>query len=106
MGLNLNYVASLDNIEVFHRSVKLGWIDQVEKLDKPSYTVLDAYIRYQPTADLRIDLAVQNLFDESYRNHGSVADYGQLGEEYDDYNGVVGIKEPGRDIRLTASFSF
>jgi hemoglobin/transferrin/lactoferrin receptor protein len=106
MGLNLNYVASLDNIEVFHRSVELGWIDQVEKLDKPSYTVLDAYIRYQPTADLRIDLAVQNLFDESYRNHGSVADYGQLGEEYNDYNGVVGIKEPGRDIRLTASFSF
>ena len=43
---------------------------------------------------------------KSYRNHGSVADYGQLGEGYDDYDAVVGIKESGRDIRLTASFTF
>ncbi len=106
MGLNVNYVASLNDIEVFHRTVELGWADQIETIDKPSYTVVDAYISYQPIENVSLDLAVQNLFDESYRNHGSVADYGQLGEGYDDYDGVVGIKESGRDIRLTASFKF
>ncbi|MGL1958744.1 MAG: TonB-dependent receptor [Colwellia sp.] len=106
MGLNVNYVASLNDIEVFHRTVELGWVDQIETIDKPSYTVVDAYISYQPIENVSIDLAVQNLLDESYRNHGSVADYGQLGEGYDGYDGVVGIKEPGRDIRLTASFTF
>jgi len=106
MGLNVNYVASLNDIEVFHRTVELGWADQVETIDKPSYTVVDAYISYQPIENLSLDLAVQNLLDESYRNHGSVADYGQLGEGFDDYDGVVGIKESGRDIRLTASFTF
>jgi len=106
MGVNLNYVASLNNIEVFHRTVELNWADNIETIDKPSYTVLDAYLSYQATEQLNINLAVQNLLDESYRNHGSVADYGQLGEGFDDYDGVVGIKEPGRDIRLTASYTF
>jgi len=42
------------------------------------------------------------VFDKSYRNHGSVADYGHIAG----YETVVSIKEVGRDIRLTASYTF
>jgi hemoglobin/transferrin/lactoferrin receptor protein len=106
MGFNLNYVADLNDIKVFHRSLELGWVSQLETVDKPGYTVADAYIRYEPVKNLSINLAIQNLFDESYRNHGSVADFGQLGEGYEDYASVAGIKEAGRDIRLTVAYTF
>ncbi|WP_159822326.1 TonB-dependent receptor domain-containing protein [Colwellia sp. 20A7] len=102
MGFNINYVASLNNIEVFHRSIELGWLTELETIDKPSYTVVDAYVKYSPIENLTFDLAVQNLLDESYRSHGSVADYGHI----DGYESIVGIKEAGRDIRLTASYQF
>jgi len=102
MGFNINYVASLNNIEVFHRSIELGWLTELETIDKPSYTVVDAYVKYSPIENLTFDLAVQNLLDESYRSHGSVADYGHI----EGYESIVGIKEAGRDIRLTASYLF
>lgn len=102
MGFNINYVASLNNIEVFHRSIELGWLTELETIDKPSYTVVDAYVKYSPIENLTFDLAVQNLLDESYRSHGSVADYGHI----EGYESIVGIKEAGRDIRLTASYQF
>ena len=102
MGVNVNYVASLNNIEVFHRSIELGWLTELETIDKPSYSLIDAYIKYAPSEHFTIDLAIQNLFDESYRSHGSVADYGHIAG----YESVVGIKEAGRDIRLTASYQF
>lgn len=102
MGFNINYVASLNNIEVFHRSIELGWLTELETIDKPSYTVVDAYVKYSPIENLTFDLVVQNLLDESYRSHGSVADYGHI----EGYESIVGIKEAGRDIRLTASYQF
>ena len=102
MGFNINYVASLNNIEVFHRSIELGWLTELETIDKPSYTVVDAYVKYSPIENLTFDLAVQNLLDKSYRSHGSVADYGHI----EGYESIVGIKEAGRDIRLTASYLF
>ncbi|GAA5136331.1 TonB-dependent receptor domain-containing protein [Thalassotalea piscium] len=102
MGFNVNYVASLNDIDVFHRSIELGWQTQLETVDKPSYTVVDAYVKYSPIENLTLDIAIQNLLDESYRSHGSVADYGHIAG----YQSVVGIKEAGRDIRLTASYQF
>ncbi|WP_102796259.1 TonB-dependent receptor domain-containing protein [Bowmanella denitrificans] len=102
LGLNINYVASLNDIEVFHRSMELGWVTELETINKPSYQVVDVYISYEPTANLRLDLAVQNLLDESYRSHGSVADYGHI----PGYESVVGIKEAGRDIRLSLAYRF
>ncbi|GAA0812427.1 TonB-dependent siderophore receptor [Colwellia asteriadis] len=102
LGLNYNHVASLNDIEVFHRSMELGWVTELETVNKPGYNLFDAYVTYEPIDNLRLDLSVQNLFDESYRSHGSVADYGHI----PGYEGVVGIKEPGRDIRLTASYQF
>ena len=102
MGLNVNYVASLNNIDVFHRSIELGWQTELETVDKPSYTVVDAFVQYSVLENLTFDLTVMNLLDETYRSHGSVADYGHIAG----YESVVGIKEAGRDIRLTASYQF
>ncbi|MCF7512190.1 TonB-dependent receptor [Pseudoalteromonas sp. L23] len=102
LGWNYKYVASLNNIEVFHRSIELGWVEKLETIDKPSYQLVDAYVSYEPFDSLRVDLSIQNLLDESYRSHGSVADYGHI----PGYEGVVGIKEAGRDIRLTVAYQF
>lgn len=101
-GLNYNHVASLNDIEVFHRSIELGWLSELETINKPGYDLFDAYVTYEPLTNLRFDLSVQNLLDESYRSHGSVADYGHI----PGYESVVGIKEPGRDIRLSVSYKF
>lgn len=102
MGWNINYIESRSGIEVFHRSIELGWAAGLETVDKPSYSVFDAYLKYEPTENIRVDLMVQNLFDESYRSHGSVADYGHI----PGYESIVGIKESGRDVRLSISYQF
>jgi len=94
----------LNRIEVLHRNVAVGWIDDLQYVDKPGYTVHDLYCQWRPFGDesLRVNLAVQNLLDETYRSHSSVADYGHI----PDYEGIVGINEPGRDIRLGVSYAF
>ncbi|MFY8328238.1 TonB-dependent receptor [Pseudoalteromonas sp. ZZD1] len=101
-GLNYNHVASLNDIEVFHRSIELGWMSELETINKPGYDLFDVYVTYEPLTNLRFDLSVQNLLDETYLSHGSVADYGHI----PGYESVVGIKEPGRDIRLSVSYKF
>lgn len=101
-GFNVKHVASLNDIEVFHRSIELGWMTELNAVDKPSYDLVDIFVSYEVSDQLRFDLSVQNLLDESYRSHGSVADYGHI----PGYEGVVGIKEAGRDIRLSASYRF
>lgn len=102
LGLNYNHVASLNDIEVFHRSMELGWVTELETVDKPGYDLVDIYVTYMPTNSLKFNLSVQNLFDESYRSHGSVADYGHI----PDYESVVGINESGQDIRFSVSYQF
>jgi len=94
----------LNDIEVLQRNVEVGWIDSTRFVDKPGYTVVDIFGRVQPFGDDRLTLlaGVYNLFDKRYRAHASVADYTAI----PDYEGVVGVREPGRDIRLTASVRF
>lgn len=101
-GWNFRYAESLNNINVFHRSIELGWVDELNTVNKPSYQVHDIYVKYDPTDYISLHLTVQNLFNETYLNHGSVADYGHI----PGYESVVGIKEAGRDIRLTATYQF
>jgi len=101
-GFNLNYVNSVKNIEVFHRSIELAWVQETDFVSKPSYHVFDVYAKYQITENFGVDFSVQNLFDAAYRSHGSVADYGHI----DGYSAVVGFQEPGRDFRLTATLEF
>lgn len=104
MGWNFTYVQALDDIETLYRAVELGWIDSTQQVDKPSYQVHDIYLRWIPFSDdsLTLDFAVLNLFDEDYRDHSSVADYNHI----PDWEGVAGVKEPGRDIRLTMKYRF
>ncbi|MFD1217482.1 MULTISPECIES: TonB-dependent receptor domain-containing protein [Microbulbifer] len=104
LGWNFTHVQDLNNIEVLQRSVELGWIDSVQTVDKPGYQVHDIYLRWQPLQDdsLAVNFAVQNLFDEHYRDHSSVADYSDIpGWEI-----VSGIYEAGRDVRLSVDYRF
>ncbi|PPJ43856.1 MULTISPECIES: TonB-dependent receptor [unclassified Pseudoxanthomonas] len=97
-------VEDLDNIEVLFREAELGWIDGTRRVDKPGYTVVDVFAHWQPFASQRFDLAfgVYNLFDRAYRSHASVADYSGI----PDYEIVSGLNEPGRNVRVTASYRF
>src|SRR5690606_11471498 len=71
---------SLNDIEVLHRAVQLEWIDSTQFIDKPGYTVVDLFARWQPFRNPRISVgaAVYNLFDRRYRSHASVADYNAI----------------------------
>ncbi|MDR8522709.1 TonB-dependent receptor [Shewanella fidelis] len=104
MGWNANYVSSLNDIEVLQRGVEIGWIDQTQFIDKPSYQVHDIYVQWLPFYDetLNINLAVQNLFDEQYRDHSSVGDYSHIAG----WEGVAGLYEAGRDIRISLGYQF
>lgn len=102
LGWNMSLVEDIDRLEVLQRSVELGWIDQVQLIDKPGYTSHDVYVEWSPIRNLRINLAVINLFDETYLDHSSVGDYTAI----PDWETVRGYNEPGRDIRLSATMSF
>lgn len=101
-GWNFTYLEDLNNIEVFHRIVDIGWATELETIDKPGYQVHDIYAQWQPTEALSLNLTVQNLFNELYRDHSSVGDYGSI----DGWEGVAGLYEAGRDIRLSIGYSF
>ncbi len=104
IGWLTTVVEDLNPIEVLQRNRALGWVDELESVDKPGYSVHDLYVDWLLLADdqLRLTLAVQNLLDETYRSHSSVADYSHI----PDYEGIVGVNEPGRDIRLGLGYRF
>ena len=102
LGWNVNHVEDVNDLEVLHRSVELGWIPELQSIDKPGYTVHDAYVEWTPFESLRLNLAVINVFDEDYLDHSSVGDYTAI----PGWEVVSGYHEPGRDVRLSASFDF
>lgn len=102
MGWYYTHVEALDDVEVLHRAVELGWIADTQTIDKPGYNVHDIYLRWLPTEQLTFDFTVVNLFDEQYRDHSSVGDYNSIAG----WEGVAGLNEAGRDIRVTASYRF
>jgi len=101
---SVTHYNDLNDIEVLRRNVEIGWIPTTQLVDKPGYTVVDLFGRWQPLGSDRLTLlaGIYNVFDTRYRSHSSVADYSGI----PDYEGVVGVREPGRDIRLTASIRF
>ncbi|QIL92043.1 TonB-dependent receptor [Microbulbifer harenosus] len=103
LGWNLTQVQGID-VEVLHRSVELGWIDSVQTIDKSGYQLHDIYLRWQPLQDesLAVNFAVQNLFDEHYRDHSSVGDYSDI----PGWGIVSGVYEAGRDVRLSVDYRF
>lgn len=105
--------ASLDY--VFNERVEMGWqgrfvrgIDnqstRVGKIDKPGYGVHDVYARWRPTGrdDYTITLSVRNLFDKDYLDHATTEDF----QHIPGYAGVVGSREPGRELRIGLSARF
>lgn len=102
--LGVTRVEDLDDIEVLFREFELGYIDGTRTIDKPGYTVVDLFGRWQPTesANFEVFAGVYNLFDRNYRAHASVGDYSGI----PDYEIVRGLNEPGRNIRLGASLRF
>ena len=102
LGWNFTHVEDLNNIEVLHRAVEIGWIDETYEIDKDGYQVHDIYAQWQVNDGLLVNLTIQNLFDETYRDHSSVGDYGHV----PDWDGVAGVNEAGRDIRLSVSYQF
>lgn len=102
MGWNVKYVQDLNNIEVFHRMVDIGWATETTKIDKAGYQVHDAYVQWEPNESFLVNLSVINLFNEQYIDHSSVADYNDV----PGWEGVSGIAEAGRDIRLSVSYNF
>ncbi|WP_047394561.1 TonB-dependent receptor domain-containing protein [Chitinibacter sp. ZOR0017] len=93
--------------------LELGWMGRyVEALDylpvggkaeqtKAGYGVHDLYLTWRPLAKdtLRLNLTVKNLLDKHYYDQATYAYNGWQGK-------VLGYPEPGRDVRLEASWQF
>lgn len=97
------------------RNLEFGWqgrfvqsVDNVETsigtIDKPGYGVHDLFIHWLPTGDkdLRLSLTVKNVGDKQYLDHASNADY----QHIPGYEGIVGLPEPGRDVRVGVAMRF
>lgn len=92
-GWNARFVKGEDNIET-----------SVGDIDKAGYGVHDFYAQWLPstTDDVRITLTVRNVFDKNYLDHASNGDF----EHIAGYEGVKGLNEPGRDVRLSVAWQF
>lgn len=76
----------------------------VGAINKPGYGVHDIYARWRPTGrdDYMITLGVRNLFDKDYLDHATTEDF----QHIRGYAGVVGSREPGRELRISLSARF
>lgn len=95
---------AVNDLETLFRDAELGFVPATVFIDKPGYSVVDLFARWQPFADDRVSVAaaVYNLFDKQYLAHASVADYSTI----PDYENVSGLSEAGRNIRLTLSLKY
>ncbi|MCG7644439.1 TonB-dependent receptor [Alteromonas sp. Cnat3-28] len=99
VGFNITMVDDI-NIDTLHQALENGWTDSLYSLNKADYTLVDIYGEWEVTNDLRLNLAVTNLFDEAYIDHSSVGDYSEV------FPSVIGPQEAGRDIRLSVTYDF
>ncbi|KHT58861.1 ligand-gated channel [Alteromonas macleodii] len=99
VGFNITMVDDI-NIDTLHQALENGWTDSLYSLNKADYILVDIYGEWEVTNDLRLNLAVTNLFDEAYIDHSSVGDYSEV------FPSVIGPQEAGRDIRLSVTYDF
>jgi hemoglobin/transferrin/lactoferrin receptor protein len=73
-------------------------------IQQPGYAVHDIYLQWFPQAiqGLKLNLTLSNLTDKFYRDQATVPDFGHI----EGYEGLAGLPQPGRDIRLEASYVF
>lgn len=100
-GINISHVEDL-KIDTLYQDFDAGWVPSLYEVNKSPYTTVDAFVEWQVADMLALNLVVINLFDKQYRDHSSVGDYSGVSG----YGLVVGPWEAGRDIRLSASYSF
>lgn len=64
----------------------------------------DAYLQYSPASlqQLKLTLTVKNLLDKQYRDQATLGDFNHL----KGYEGLVGMPEPGRDVRAELRWQF
>lgn len=95
LGWNGRFVESLDYTPA-------GSSDGVQRT-KAGYGVHDVYLEWRPLKKdaLNLRLAVKNLFDKQYYDQAS---YGYNASSR--FQRVLGYAEPGRDVRLEASYRF
>ena len=89
LGWNGRLVESLKNIRTSAGTV-----------DKSGYAVHDIYAQWFVTPDFNVTFTVKNLFDKYYIDHATNGSF----EHIPGYEGIVGLSEPGRDLRLTLSW--
>lgn len=98
--LGLEYEPSFD--------LSMGWNARfVEELDfvqdgqdnKAGYAVHDVYVQWAPTVDMKVGLAINNIFDKHYYDHGTFYSSDNTTDPY-------GLAEPGRDVRVSFSYQF
>ncbi|HYD84626.1 MAG TPA: TonB-dependent receptor, partial [Opitutus sp.] len=100
LGWNARLVQGLDDILVPFAITEIP----DSRISKPGYVTHDFHLRWTPTFTdaLTITLTVKNVFDKTYRSHGSLEDM----TAFPGFAGVVGAPEPGRDLRLSAALRF
>ena len=100
LGWNTRLVEGIDRIAIPEA------ITEVPNsfIEKPGYATHDLYLRWNPAflEALTLNLTLKNAFDKQYRNHGSIEDL----TKFPGFAAVIGAPEPGRDIRLSASYRF
>ncbi len=96
--------------DIPHLGLKLAWDSifvraedayALESSDKKAYDVHNISARWQPQGrfkDLVITAGIDNLFDENYTSHASTSGIAR-GYRLDDF-------EPGRNFKLTLTYSF
>lgn len=115
VGNTIGYTWVTDLSYRVNRGLEFGWVGRfvhgvnnietsVGHIDKPGYGVHDLYAYWQPTGSerLRLTLTLKNLFDKRYLDHASNASF----EHFPGYQGIVGLPEAGRDIRIGLAWRF
>lgn len=98
IGWSMEHVNDISDINLEYAGTKLN-------IDKPAYTVHDIYAQWQPTGkeNFKVNLSINNLFNEQYISHSSVEDFSVNGGGYATISGAA---ETGRDVRITLAYQF
>ena len=110
LGNTIGNTWTADLVWQFNEALEFGWngrlverVDGIRSsaglLDKKGYAVHDVYAQWQAGQDFTLTLTVKNLFDKYYADHATNGNF----EHIEGYEGIVGLSEAGRDIRLTLS---
>lgn len=111
LGNTIGNTLSADLVYQLNAALEFGWNSRLVEgvrdvrtsaglVDQPGYAVHDLYSRWQITRDFSVTVTALNLFNKHYLDHATNASY----EHVPDYEGVVGLSEPGRDLRLTLAW--